>query len=447
METGRRAAAALLALLWAGCALRSGRAQYERYSFRSFPRDELMPLESAYRHALDQYSSEHWTESVGYLEISLRLHRLLRDSEAFCHRNCSASPQPEPAAGLARYPELRLFGGLLRRAHCLKRCKQGLPAFRQSQPSREVLADFQRREPYKFLQFAYFTGKSPRPPPPRPRPRIGPRPSAQAPPPDRAPLLALGGVPPPLLDLANNLPKAIAAAHTFLLKHPGDEMMKRNMAYYKTLPDAEDYVKDLETKSFESLFIRAVRAYNGENWRTCITDMELALPDFFKTFYECLAACEGSREIKDFKDFYLSIAGNFVHERLEPFIISIADILLSKLRLRGGWLVTCWLTSCSSLLLPPVNDLTNAAPCAVSYLLFDPDDKVMQQNLVYYRYHQDKWGLSDEHFQPRPEAVQFFNVTTLQKELYDFAKEHIMDDDEGEVVEYLDDLLELEEPS
>ncbi|XP_006737663.1 cartilage-associated protein [Leptonychotes weddellii] len=265
MEPGRGAAAALLALLCAGCALRCGRAQYERYSFRSFPRDELMPLESAYRHALDQYSGEHWAESVGYLEISLRLHRLLRDSEAFCHRNCSAVPQPEPAAGLAHYPELRLFGGLLRRAHCLKRCKQGLPAFRQSQPSREVLADFQRREPYKFLQFAYFK--------------------------------------------ANNLPKAIAAAHTFLLKHPDDEMMKRNMAYYKSLPDAEDYIKDLETKSFESLFIRAVRAYNGENWRTSVTDMELALPDFFKAFYECLAACEGSREIKDFKDFYLSIAG------------------------------------------------------------------------------------------------------------------------------------------
>uniref|UniRef100_A0A8D1WQW6 Leprecan-like alpha-helical domain-containing protein n=1 Tax=Sus scrofa TaxID=9823 RepID=A0A8D1WQW6_PIG len=207
MESGRRAAAALLALLCAGCALRSGRAQYERYSFRSFPRDELMPLESAYRHALDQYSGEHWAESVGYLEISLRLHRLLRDSEAFCHRNCSAAPQPEPTAGLARYPELRLFGGLLRRAHCLKRCKQGLPAFRQSQPSREVLADFQRREPYKFLQFAYFK--------------------------------------------ANNLPKAIAAAHTFLLKHPDDEMMKRNMAYYKSLPDAEDYIKDLESKSYE----------------------------------------------------------------------------------------------------------------------------------------------------------------------------------------------------
>lgn len=55
--------------------------------------------------------------------------------------------------------------------------------------------------------------------------------------------------------------------------------------------------------------------------------------------------------------------------------------------------------------LVPVNDLKNAAPCAVSYLLFDKDDKVMQQNLVYYQYHRDKWGLSDEHFQPRPVSV------------------------------------------
>lgn len=28
-------------------------------------------------------------------------------------------------------------------------------------------------------------------------------------------------------------------------------MMKRNMAYFKSLPDAEDYIKDLETKLYE----------------------------------------------------------------------------------------------------------------------------------------------------------------------------------------------------
>ncbi|MEE6512363.1 hypothetical protein FKM82_019308 [Ascaphus truei] len=149
------------------------RSQYERYSFRSFPRDELMPLDSAYKYGLDQYSNENWPESVKYLEVSLRLYRLLRDSEAFCNLNCSSAKMHEShdvaAVGesggrgeegqLGRFysfPELKVFGDLLMRAQCLKRCKQGLPAFRQSQPSRETMEEFLTREPYKFLQYAYF---------------------------------------------------------------------------------------------------------------------------------------------------------------------------------------------------------------------------------------------------------------------------------------------------
>lgn len=62
----------------------------------------------------------------------------------------------------------------------------------------------------------------------------------------------------------------------------------------------------------QNLFVRAVRAYNGDNWRTSISDMELALPEFFKAYDDCIAACEGSREITDFKDFYLSIAGQWL---------------------------------------------------------------------------------------------------------------------------------------
>lgn len=163
-------------------------AQYERYSFRSFPRDELMPLESAYRYGLDQYSTENWPESVNYLEVSMRLYRLLRDSEAFCHRNCSAAGQPPAAAGQppagGELAELRLLAGVLRRAQCLRRCKQGLPAFRQAQPGRDLLEDFQRREPYKYLQFAYFKVR------PGPSPLLPPGPSlcpASAPPPALAP--------------------------------------------------------------------------------------------------------------------------------------------------------------------------------------------------------------------------------------------------------------------
>ncbi|XP_040186821.1 cartilage-associated protein [Rana temporaria] len=382
-------------------------AQYEHYSFRSYPRDELMPLESAYKYGLDQYSGEKWPESVHYLEISLRLYRLLRDSEAFCNLNCSTARIDDnpPPKGLENgtqsqgrfndFPELRVFGDVLMRSRCLKRCKQGLPAFRQSQPSRETMLEFQVREPYKYLQYAYFK--------------------------------------------TDNLPKAVAAAHTYLLLHPDDEMMKRNMAYYKSMPDSENHIKDLETKNYENFFIRAVRAYNGENWRTSISDMELALPDFYKAFQECTAFCEGSREIKDFKDFYPSVADHYI------------EVLRCKMKCErdltpviGGYVVEKFVATMYHYLqfaYYKLDDVRNSAPCAASYLLFDPDDDVMKQNMVYYQYHKEKWGLTESNFKPRPEATLFYNVTTKQRELYQFAMQNLVDDDEGDVVEYLDELL------
>ncbi|XP_018428219.1 PREDICTED: cartilage-associated protein [Nanorana parkeri] len=382
-------------------------AQYEHYSFRSYPRDELMPLESAYKYGLDQYTGENWPESIHYLEISLRLYRLLRDSEAFCNLNCSTAriednPPPQgPASGnqsrgrFNAFPELRVFADVLMRARCLKRCKHGLPAFRQSQPSRETLLEFQAREPYKFLQYAYFK--------------------------------------------SNDLPKAIAAAHTFLLLHPDDEMMKRNMAYYNSMPDSETHVRDLETNNYENLFIRAVRAYNGENWRTSLSDMELALPDFYKAFQECTAACEGSREVRDFKDFYPSVADHYT------------EVLRCKMKCEGdltpvigGYVVEKFVATMYHYLqfaYYKLNDVRNAAPCVASYLLFDPEDQVMKQNMVYYQYHMEKWGLTEENFKPRPEAALYYNITTRQREMYEFALQNLADDDEGDVVEYLDELL------
>ncbi|KAM9296614.1 LOW QUALITY PROTEIN: cartilage-associated protein-like [Gastrophryne carolinensis] len=387
----------------------SAQAQYEHYSFRSYPRDELMPLESAYKYALDQYTGENWPESVNYLEISLRLYRLLRDSESFCNLNCSTArledhPPPEGMEGgneaqsrFNSFAELRVFGDVLMRARS-KRCKQGLPAFRQSQPSRETLQEFQVREPYKYLQYAYFK--------------------------------------------TNNLPKAIAAAHTFLLMHPDDEMMKRNMAYYKSMPDSENHITDLETKTYENLFIRSVRAYNGENWRTSISDMELAIPDFFKAYQECSAACEGSREINDFKDFYPSVADHYI-EVLKCKIKCESDLT----PVIGGYVVEKFVATMYHYLqfaYYKLNDVRNAAPCVASYLLFDPDDEVMKQNLVYYRYHMEKWDLSEDKFKPRPEAALFYNVTTKQRELYEYALRNLVDDDEGNVVEFLDELLDAQ---
>lgn len=54
---------------------------------------------------------------------------------------------------------------------------------------------------------------------------------------------------------------------------------------------------------------------------------------------------------------------------------------------------------------PTVKDLKNAVPCVASYMLFDPDDKVMKNNVDYYQYHKKKLGLDDEDFLPRTVSV------------------------------------------
>lgn len=129
-------------------------AQYEKYSFKSFPQKDIMPLESAYNYALEQYAEQNWAESVKYLELSLRLHRLLRDSEAFCGRNCSSvSREGEPPL-----PDgsLRVVRHILLRAACLRKCRTGFPVFKLSYPRRDLLETFEQRTPYKYIQYAYY---------------------------------------------------------------------------------------------------------------------------------------------------------------------------------------------------------------------------------------------------------------------------------------------------
>lgn len=129
-------------------------AQYETYSFRSFPPADVVPLESAYNYGLEQYGAKNWAESIKYLELSLRLHRLLRDSEAFCSRGCGdVSRGEEEASGDG---SLRVMHHVLLRAACLKKCKGQFPVFSIAYPRRSVLETFEKRIPYRYLQYAQY---------------------------------------------------------------------------------------------------------------------------------------------------------------------------------------------------------------------------------------------------------------------------------------------------
>ncbi|XP_037332350.2 endoplasmic reticulum protein SC65 [Pungitius pungitius] len=365
--------------------LAEARAQYEKYSFRSFPQKDIMPLDSTYNYALQQYGAEKWTESIEYLELSLRLHRLLRDSEAFCSGNCSSVRRDDNAAS----PDgsLRVVRHILLRAACLKKCKADFPVFNVSYPARGLLETFEDRVPYRYIQYAHFQ--------------------------------------------LNNLEKAVSAAHTFLKKNPTDPYMMKNMKYYQTLFDVEEYLIDHEEQPYESVFLKSVKLYNNEDFSNSARNMEQAITQYFDAHRLCLAGCEGSYEILESKDFYPTLADFFTNalkckvkceENLTPSV--------------GGFFVEKFVATMYHYLqfsYYKLNDVKSAAPCAASYMLFDHEDQVMQQNVAYYRFYREQWGLEESDFQPRPEALKYFNETTKQKEMLEFALNYLQTEDEDVV--------------
>ncbi|XP_073182324.1 endoplasmic reticulum protein SC65 [Lepidochelys kempii] len=391
MERGGRRR--LLLLLLAAAAAQGpapAGAQYEEYSFRGFPPSELLPLQSAYAEALEQYEGERWAESARALEASLRLHRLRRDSEAHCQRACAggAAGGAAPAAAQEAWGwELEVFGHVLRRAACLRGCKRGLPVFQLRSPPAETLRDFQRRAPYLYLHYALFK--------------------------------------------ANKVEKAVSAAHTFLQKNPKHEMTLKYMNYYRTMVDVDEYLVDLEAQPYEAAFVRSVKLYNSGDFRSSIADMERALGEYYNAYESCLACCEGAYELREFKDFYPAIADHFV-DVLQCKVDCEADLTPNV----GGYFVEKFVATMYHYLqfaYYKLNDVKNAVQSVSSYMLFDPADEVMQQNLVYYRFYRERWHLEDEDFSPRPEALQYHNQTAVQKKLLDFAKQYLQADDEMEL--------------
>uniref|UniRef100_I3IXJ3 Endoplasmic reticulum protein SC65 n=1 Tax=Oreochromis niloticus TaxID=8128 RepID=I3IXJ3_ORENI len=357
-------------------------AQYEKYSFKSFPQKDIMPLESAYNYAMEQYGAQNWAESIKYLELSLRLHRLLRDSEAFCCSNCSSVSRDNDT--LFEDSSLRVMRHILLRAACLKKCKADFPVFKLTYPRRDLLETFEKRIPYRYIQYAYFQ--------------------------------------------LNNLEKAVAAAHTFLKKNPDDVLLTKNMNHYKTLFDVEEYLIDHEEQPYESVFLKSVTLYNNGDFSNSARNMEQAITQYFEVYNLCLSGCDSSYEIVEFKDFYFSMADLYINalkckvkceENLTPSV--------------GGFFVEKFVATMYHYLqfsYYKLNDVKNAAPCAASYMLFDPKDQVMQQNVAYYRFYREQWGLNDNDFEPRPEALRYFNQTTKQKEMLEFALSYLQIDDE-----------------
>ncbi|XP_059945624.1 prolyl 3-hydroxylase 1 [Mesoplodon densirostris] len=334
------------------------------------------------------YARGDWAGVVLSMERALRSRAALRALRLRCRTRCAADlpweldpdspPSLAQASGAAALHDLRFFGGLLRRAACLRRC---LGPSATHSLSEELELEFSKRSPYNYLQVAYFK--------------------------------------------INKLEKAVAAAHTFFVGNPEHMEMRQNLDYYQTMSGVKEAdFKDLEAKPHMHEFRLGVRLYSEEQLQEAVPHLETALREYFVADEECRALCEGPYDYDGYNyleynaDLFQAITDHYVQvlsckqncvtelashpSREKPF----EDFLPSHY----NYLQFAYYN---------IGNYTQAIECAKTFLLFFPNDEVMSQNLAYYTA-----MLGEEQARsigPRESAQEYHQRSLLEKELLFFA--------------------------
>lgn len=126
-----------------------------------------------YADGLRAYSAGAWAPAVALLREALRSREVLGRARQDCGASCAAEPgaalpaqilgAPQPVSGPGAWEPL-LLRATLRRAECLTQCAAGrlgpggAARFRVVSALRDA---FRRREPYNYLQRAYYQVRGP----------------------------------------------------------------------------------------------------------------------------------------------------------------------------------------------------------------------------------------------------------------------------------------------
>lgn len=343
----------------------------------------LEPYDRLYDSGVEAYYRGDWASVILYMERALRSRAALRTHRAWCCGQCEGLIEPGPPEDPRPLKDLRFFHSVLHRAHCLNSCEQRLLGAPSSlyQIAEELELEFSKRSPYNYLQVAYFK--------------------------------------------INMLDKAVAAAHTFYVANPDHMEMRQNLEYYKLMAGIKDSdFKDLEAKPHMEEFRTGVRFYTEEEPAPALEHFERALEEYFKADTECRNLCEGPYDYEGYNyleynaDLFQSITDHYVQvlNCMQNCVLELAmqpgrnkaieDFLPSQL----NYLQFAYYNT---------ENYTKAIECAKTFLLFFPNDEVMNQNLAYYAA-----VLGEDHaklISPRENVKKYIQRSLLEKELLFFA--------------------------
>ncbi|XP_040284584.1 prolyl 3-hydroxylase 1 [Bufo bufo] len=344
----------------------------------------MEPYDLLYNTGVQAYHREDWPSVVLSMEKALRNRELLRRNRMTCRIQCAnVSDYSTQPPGWGPVQDLSFFQRVLETADCVKKCekeKMGA-ASTYFMASEELETEFRKRTPYNYLQVAYFK--------------------------------------------IHKLDKAVAAAHTFYVGNPDHLEMQQNLEYYKMMAGvSESDFRDLEAKVHMQEFRLGVSDYADEEFRSAIAYFEKALEEYLIADHECRSLCEGPYDYEGYN--YLDYTADLFQ--------SITDHYVQVMNCRQGCV--------SELAIPPgkekptedflashfnylqfayhnTENYTKAIECTKTYLLFHPNDEVMNQNLIYYTAVLGEESASV--IQPRESIQSYIKRSLLEKELLYFA--------------------------
>ncbi|KAM3877998.1 prolyl 3-hydroxylase 1 [Diretmus argenteus] len=346
----------------------------------------LEPYDFLFDTAVEAYYRGDWMSVILNMERALRNRATAHRVKAHCRINCAnRTAFGEPLAGLGvpipgagSVDDLGFFQKILKRADCVKSCeseKLGPPSLHLI--SEEVKLEFRKRTPYNYLQVAYFK--------------------------------------------INKLDKAVAAANTFYQANPDHMEMRQNLDYYRMMAGVqEEDFKDLEAKPHMAEFLLGKRYYSDDSFGLAAEHFEVAIDEYFIADKECRALCEGPYDYDGYNymeynaDLFQTMTDHYMQllnckQRCSTELASTAgkdkpfeDFLPSHF----NYLQFSYYNS---------EKYVPAIECAKTFLLFHPEDEVMNQNLAYYSavLGEDKaQGIS-----ARQVVKQYIQQSLLEKEL------------------------------
>ncbi|XP_045931200.1 prolyl 3-hydroxylase 1 [Micropterus dolomieu] len=352
----------------------------------------LEPYDFLFDAAVEAYYKGDWLSVILNMEKALRNKATVRSVKAQCRLSCANQTAfgdrlvglgvPIPGAGSVE--DLGFFQKILKRADCVNSCeteKLGSPTMHQV--TADVELEFNKRTPYNYLQVAYFK--------------------------------------------INKLDKAVAAANTFFLANPDHMEMKQNLEYYRMMEGVqEEDFKDLEARTHMAEFLLGKSYYSDDSFGLAAEHFEVAVDEYFAADKECRVLCEGAYDYDGYN--YMEYNADLFQTMTDHYM----QVLKCKQQCSVELATTAGRNKPFEDFLPShfnylqfsyynSEKYEQAIECAKTFLLFHPDDEVMNQNLAYYSavLGEDKAGT----ISARQVVKLYIQQSILEKELLYFGYE------------------------